>query len=113
MLAFDFADLVNGDDVWMPQSCGCLSLTLETLDRRLARESPEQEKLERDHTIEFPMVGPVNDAHSTVAEFFQQDEVAEKPLIGGSRVNRSVDRGGACANRAFKGDGELTAGTDA
>ena len=71
-------DLVDRDDVRMPQARGQLGLVGEALDR-LGIVVPEQ--LEGDEAAELPLVGEVDDARAAPPELADEDVAVEE--VGG------------------------------
>jgi len=69
MLAFDLADIVDGDDVHVIQRRGGPGFPLEAFDGLLVGELAQQQHLEGDDPVEFDLPGLVNDPQAAVTEF--------------------------------------------
>ena len=84
-----FAGSVNRDDIWMTYTSERLSFLQQSGFEMLVLGGSALQKLEGDGPIELRIVGAINGAERTVANFFDQDELApssENARVGGGSV---------------------------
>ncbi len=78
MLAVHLSRFVDADDVRMSQAASGAGLGVEAADVVRGSEPARQNHLERDGAIEVGLMGPIDNAHSASADFFEQLVFAER-----------------------------------
>ena len=82
VVAFVFADFVDGHNVRMLQFGGGFGFGLETLDEFLAGVGTGQNHFQGDDAVEARLPRLIHDTHAAVGDFFEQLVVAEVANLG-------------------------------
>jgi hypothetical protein len=77
--AFILVDIIDGADVGMIQSGGCLSLASESLERARVRRHIFRQEFQGDKTAEFGVLGLVDDPHPPAAQLLDDPVVRHRP----------------------------------
>ena len=77
VLAFVFADLVDGHDIRMVEVGSSLGLSIKTPHVRGRSQLTSQDHLESDDAVQAYLPGLVDHAHAAAGDFFQQFIIAE------------------------------------
>jgi hypothetical protein len=103
MLAFVNSNFVDGHNVWVVQHRRRDSFALEALGDLGAGELSSQNHFQCDGAVETFLPRPVNHAHATACDFFQQLIITERtPQSGTVRRERdAADLRGMQARRRF------------
>src|SRR5260370_29776374 len=79
ILAFHFANFVDGADVWVTQGGGGASFAAKAFSGQRVTCKLFGKKLQRDESAKFEILGLVDDTHAPATELFEDPVVRDSP----------------------------------
>jgi hypothetical protein len=79
MEPFVLANVIDSNDCWMAQSCGCACFSLKAPHEFWVEAELGSHHFEGHHTTKAGIDGPIDTGHAAAADLFQNLKVAEVP----------------------------------